>query len=103
MNSSNEKIFGLLTICRKAGKMVMGFDSVKEALQLHKAKAVLVASDLSAKSEKEVRFFAEKNNTPVIKISSSISEIEFGLGKKVGIIGICDEGFAAKITELTAE
>ena len=38
MNGSKEKIFNLLTICRKAGRMTMGFDSVKESIQTGKAK-----------------------------------------------------------------
>ena len=54
MSVSKEKLFGLLTICRKAGRMTMGFDSVKESILTDKAKAVFLASDISAKTEKEV-------------------------------------------------
>ncbi len=78
----------------------MGFDSVKESLMTKKAHLILVASDISPKTEKEIRFFAEKNNVAVRKISASIAEIEFGIGKKVGIIAVCDEGFAKKTIEL---
>ena len=53
MSVSKEKLFGLLTICRKAGRMTMGFDSVKESILTDKAKAVFLASDISAKTEKE--------------------------------------------------
>ena len=103
MNGNKEKIFGLLTICRKAGKMSMGFDSCKESLLTHKAKAVFLALDISAKTEKEVRFFAEKENVSVIKTGLTISEIEFGTGRKAGIIAICDEGFAKRMTELAGD
>ena len=47
MSVSKEKLFGLLTICRKAGRMTMGFDSVKESILTDKAKAVFLASDIS--------------------------------------------------------
>lgn len=100
MNVSKEKLFGLLTICRKAGRMTMGFDSVKESILTGKAKAVFLASDISAKTEKEVRFFAGRKAVPVYPLEASIAEIEFSVGRKAGVIGICDEGFAKKMAEL---
>ena len=103
MNAGIEKVFGLLTICRKAGRMVMGFDPVKEAVMTDKAKAVFLATDISAKTEKEVRFFARSKDIPVLSLGAAIAEIEFAVGRKAGVIGICDEGFAKKLTELTGE
>lgn len=100
MSVSKEKLFGLLTICRKAGRMTMGFDFVKESILTDKAKAVFLASDISAKTEKEVRFFADQKAVPVHCIDATIAEIEFSVGRKAGVIGICDEGFAKKLTEL---
>ena len=41
MNYQN-KILNLLTICRKAGKLILGFDAVKEAVLAGKAESVLV-------------------------------------------------------------
>ncbi|MCM1523852.1 MAG: ribosomal L7Ae/L30e/S12e/Gadd45 family protein [Ruminococcus sp.] len=100
MNGSKEKFFGLLTICRKAGKMTMGFDSVKESILSRKACTVILSSDISAKTEKEIRFFAEKSGVRVINASVTMTEIELGTGKKAGVIGICGEGFAKRLTEL---
>ena len=87
---------GLLTICRKAGRLVMGFDPMKDALTEGKACAVIVASDISPKTEKEVRFFSGKKEIPVEKTSLTLNDIYFALGKKAGIITICDKGFAEK-------
>lgn len=103
MNAGIEKVFGLLTICRKAGRMVMGFDPVKEAVMTDKAKVVFLATDISAKTEKEVRFFAGRKDIPVLSLGATIAEIEFAAGKKAGVIGICDDGFAKKLTELTEQ
>ncbi len=100
MNGNKEKIISLLTICRKSGRIEMGFDSVKEAILTGKAKTVLVASDISPKTEKEIRFFAGKTSVSVNVLPASIAEIEFGTGRKAGVIGICDEGFAKKFIEL---
>lgn len=95
------KIINLLTICRKAGKLTMGFDASKEALAALKMHLIILASDISPKTEKEIRFFADKSDCTVIKTDITIEEFHFGLGKKVGVLGICDPGFSAKLTELT--
>ncbi|MDE6762308.1 MAG: ribosomal L7Ae/L30e/S12e/Gadd45 family protein [Oscillospiraceae bacterium] len=65
-------LFGLLTICRKAGQLAMGFDPMKEALDGGKARAVFIAADISSKTEKEVRFFSEKRGVPVKKTEMTI-------------------------------
>lgn len=99
MSVSKEKLFGLLTICRKAGRMTMGFDSVKESILTDKAKAVFLPR-IYPQNRKEVRFFADQKAVPVHCIDATIAEIEFSVGRKAGVIGICDEGFAKKLTEL---
>ncbi len=103
MSIYNEKIIGLLTICRKAGKMVYGFDSVKESIVDSKAKAVLLASDISPKTAKEIRFFANKTAIDVVQTDIAIKEFEFRIGKKAGVMGICDEGYAKKFLTIVNE
>ena len=56
----NNKI-GLVTMCRKAGKLVMGMDMVKDACNTGKACAVFAATDFSPKSLKEIKFNCYKN------------------------------------------
>lgn len=90
------KLMNLLTICRKAGQLELGFDPMKEALSAGKACAVITASDLSPKTEKEVRFFADKNNVPTAKSEITLDEAYRGFGKKAGIFTICGSGFAEK-------
>lgn len=94
------RIISLLTICRKAARLTMGFDPAKESVMTDKARLIVLAADLSPKTEKEIRFFADKKNVSVLKTDISISEMYSGIGKKVGVIAICDDGFAKKLTEL---
>ncbi len=96
-------LFGSLTICRKAGQLAMGFDPMKEALDAGKAHAVIIAADISPKTEKEVRFFADKRGVPVRKTEAAIDEIFRALGKKAGILTVCGEGFAKKALNLCGE
>lgn len=100
MSAANDKIINLLTICRKSGRMTMGFDSAKESVMTGKAFLVILASDISAKSEKEIRFFSDKNNVKVIKTEILMGEIEQAIRKKAAIIAINDEGFAKSMTKL---
>lgn len=78
----------------------MGFDPMKEALAEKKACAIIIASDISPKTEKEVRFFSEKQNVPVAKTILTLDGIYYALGKKAGILTICDNGFAKKALSL---
>lgn len=98
-----DKILGLLTLCRKSGRIALGFDSVKDSIAASKARLILLASDTSAKTEKEVRFFADKNDTEVQRTHISIDEISFKLGKRAAVIAVCDDGFADGIRKLLSD
>ena len=103
MIQNSNKLLDLLTICRKAGKLEMGFDAMKEALAKEKAAAVIAAEDISQKTEKEVRFFADKKNVTVKKAGFTIDEVYSRLGKRAGILTVCDGGFAERAVTLCAE
>ncbi len=97
------RIINLLTVCRKAGKLIMGFDACKEALASKKARLILLASDISPKTEKEIRFFAGKAGVTTVKTNIRIEEFHAGTGKRAGVLCICDGGFAKKLIALTEE
>lgn len=90
------KLLNLLTVCRKAGQLKMGFDPMKDALAEGKARAVLTAADISEKTEKETRFFADKQNVPVKKTAVTLDEVCACMGKRAGILTICESGFAER-------
>ena len=48
-----------LSLCRKAGALVMGFDSVKDSVGKGKAQLVLCAGDLSEGTRRRVGAFCE--------------------------------------------
>lgn len=96
-------LLGPLTMCRKAGQLAMGFDPMKEALDAGKAHAVIIASDISPKTEKEVRFFSKKHGIPVRKTEMTLEGISRTLGKKAGILTVCGEGFAERILSLCGD
>lgn len=98
MNQKKNKD-GILSMCRKAGKLVMGMDMVKDSLNNGEAKAVFVCSDISEKSLKEVKFFCEKTNKKLFSLDYTMDEMGFCIGKRAGVIAVTDSGFAKSISK----
>lgn len=91
----NDKILTLLGFAAKAGKLSYGFDATKTALAQSKSKLVLIANDLSQKSQKEVVFFADKFKTKVLVLQSyDMETLSHAVGRKCGIISVNDSSFA---------
>ena len=90
----NQNFMNLLTICRKAGKVIPGFDSVKECLEQHTAKVVLISADLSPITAKEVAFFCQRYQVPLQETDLTMDQIRQAIGRKTGVLAICDAGFA---------
>ncbi len=91
------KILSLLTIARKAGKIVFGMDPCKDACRSGKATLILLSSNLSEKSKKEMYFFCGKENMQVKEVDITIEEVWQNLGKKAGVVALLDQGFSDKI------
>lgn len=89
-------ITGLLGLCRRAGKLAIGFDAAAAAIKKRTASAVLTAQDVSPKTAKELRFLAAGTEIPVIPLPLSKEQIGAALGllKPVGALAVTDPGFA---------
>ena len=96
------RVLSLLTICRKAGKLEIGMDPVKDACNNFKAKCVLVTQDISPKSLKEIKYVCSDKDIPVYKINVGIDEVWATLGRKSVILGVCDIGFTKKFSQMLA-
>ena len=90
---SKASVLSYLGLARKAGKLSVGFAASKEACLKTKAKLVLIASDISEKSEKEIRYFSG-GKIPVERIPYTIYEVSQNIGTKAGIVAVLDDGFA---------
>ena len=96
----SQKLRGILSICRKAGKMEIGFAPMKEALPSGKVKGVVTASDISPKSFKEVQFYCQKYHVPVCPVPLTIAELGGAIGRKAAVAAILDDGFYDRIFQL---
>lgn len=94
---TNNKMLSNLGLCRRAGKLVLGFDAVTTSVAQGKAYIVLVTKDLSYKTEKEILYRAEKMNIPVYRLPHTMEEMRFLSAKRVGISAVTDCQFAKLI------
>lgn len=95
----HEKLLTLLGFCRKAGKLVVGTGRVTELIQKGGYALVLVASDISSKSEKELRFAAAKGKAVVERVNFTTAQISKAIGTPAGIVATADDGFCKAILQ----
>ena len=73
-------------------------NDAKTSLNKGKAKLIIVASDVSEKSQKEIRFLSSNKDINVITLESiTIETVSNAVGRKCGIISVNDSGFADAI------
>lgn len=99
----NNRILSLLGLARRAGRLTLGNDAVLESIKEEEAKLILLAQDLSARTVKGIQPAAQQAGVPLVCIAETMDEIGMALGKRVGVIAVNDQGFAAKLTELVTE
>ena len=97
---SNDRLLSFLGLCKRAGRLISGAETVTKAVKEGKAKLVLYASDVSGNSLKGVVRAAQDCGVPVREIARTKEELSFALGKHCGIVCTTDDGFAQKILDL---
>ncbi len=94
------KALTLLGFAAKAGKLFFGMDASVNSLKKNVVRLVVTADDLSAKSRKEISFYATGKNIPVITLRDcNIETLSKAIGKRAGIVAVSDDGFAKAISE----
>lgn len=79
-------------LCRRAGKLIAGFDAAVAEIRAKTAGGALLASDVSPKTEKEILFHARQNGIEVIKAGFTMDEAKQATGKRAGVFFVADEG-----------
>ena len=94
------KLLSLLGMAERAGKLSPGFSRASSAIKSSKAQGVLLCSDLSAKTAKEIRFLCGPRQVPVWEPDVTIDELSAAIGFKAGVCAVCDPGFARSMAAL---
>ena len=92
----NNKLCGLLGIAKRSGHILIGFDAVRAALLAKRTRLILLASDCSPKTEKELRFVGRDTTCPIHTVEMNKGEMAAALGlqKPVAVTATDDDGFA---------
>lgn len=94
------KVYGLLGLCARAGKIVSGMEAVSDDLKRNKLKLIIVAKDTSEKTLNNIRYLAEKKKVPIVVIGT-ITGNSKAIGKENrAIIGIKDKNIADGVNKI---
>lgn len=100
---NENRLLSFLGLARKAGRLSLGNEPAKEAVLEGRSRVIFLASDLSERSSRGIRYAAEEYGVPVIELTESMDEIGIALGKRSGIVSVDDAGFAKKACALATQ
>ena len=79
------KILGMIGLSAKAGKLVCGTDATIQEIEKHKVSIVIVASDASEKTKKNMKYICEKNKTKITEFGN-IDDLSKAIGKNNNVL-----------------
>ncbi len=91
-----DKTLQLLSLIKKANKLITGEEFVTDAIRKQKVFLVFLASDAGVNTSKKIHDKTKFYNVPLIDTYTSV-ELSNAIGKKRMVIGITDLGFATSI------
>lgn len=94
------KVYSLLGLCQRAGKLASGEVACEHAVRQKTAYMILVAADASENCKKKFQDTGAFYNIPVVE-SGTKEELGRAIGKEFrAVLAVTDEGFSKKILEL---
>ena len=90
----NDSALSLLGLCRKAGKLSLGHDACKAALNAGSASLCVICSDASQRLNDEITALAENAGVRIFDVSYSMMDIKNATAFKAAVFTVDDEGFA---------
>lgn len=100
MPNELKKIGGMLSLAKKAGKVVTGEESCEKAIQKGEAQLILVATDASDNTKKKFTNKSNYYNVPLYSIFNKENLSSFiGMNNRATIVINC-QNFGKKILEM---
>lgn len=100
MKTNENKIYSLLGLATRAGKVVSGDDSTLLELKRGKVKLVIVAGDASDNTKKLFKDKSSYRSIPYVYFSTKL-QLGLAIGKAPrAALGVKDENFAKTLMEL---
>lgn len=103
MKRREEDVLALLGLARRAGRAIVGSRAVEESARAGCLKVAVLASDVSANTQKRVRGLLARSRVPVLELGD-----RNGLGGAVGkgpvaVVGVTDSGLASRLLNGVAD
>ena len=101
-NNETKRVFGMLGLAMKAGKVVIGTEQVIAFFQKKKLRLVIISSGSSEGTKKKISSKCEFYKVSQKELKIQTDELGALLGKTYtpAVVGITDENFAIAITKL---
>ena len=96
----NNKIYGILGLAARAGKITFGTDQTIEKIAKNKVKLLIIADDASERTKSKFNYLAKQNNIPIYFIAN-IKILSKSIGKdNKAVVGLIDFNFSKAIIEI---
>lgn len=95
--TAKDKLLGAVSLSRRAGKLVMGFDAVKESVMKGQAFVVFCAADLSEGTRARVDRFCEQFGRKALTAPCTQEELLQVCPKRTGVFAVIDRGLAGLV------
>ena len=96
----SDKVFRLLGLATRAGKIAFGSQSVIDTIFRKKAKLVIVAEDAADRTKNNIKRISEENDVP-FRIYGNIEKISKYIGKEnKAIVCIKDSNFSNEMLKI---
>ncbi|MPN29781.1 hypothetical protein SDC9_177234 [bioreactor metagenome] len=92
-------LLGLLNICRKAGKLKLGFDPAAASLG-RDAQLLLFTADVSPKTKARMLQKAEGLPVKALDLTETSDTVYHTIGKRVAVMAVTDKGLAERAAAL---
>ena len=95
-----DKVFRLLGLATRAGKIAFGYESVVDTIIKNKAKLVLVAEDASERTKRNILRIAQENHVQARKYGT-IDKISNNIGKQnKAVVCVKDVNFSKEMLKI---
>lgn len=92
----DDELLGLLGLCKKAGKLLLGEDETVSAALDHKVRLILMAADAAPNTVSKTRRAAVEGNAPCFQVELTKAQLGAAVGRaQCAIMALTDVGFAA--------
>ncbi len=97
-----DKLTGLLGMCRRAGRLVTGFDAVVTLCDSEQT-VLMIAADAAPRTIKELRFRLPKQTVYRLPLTKEQTARVIGSQKPIAVLATADEGFSKAILQYVEE